>query len=79
MNIEILGAEFNYVDDKLTFQSFRVDISIGYTPKNVGGEIKLTTEDGISENSTKQEVIEAAKGYILKTASADASKYPGLD
>lgn len=79
MNVEILGAEFNYVDDKLTFQSFRVEISIGYTPKNIGGEIQLTTEDGVSEKSTKQEVIEAAKDYVLKTASSEAPKYPGLD
>lgn len=79
MNVEILGAEFNYVDDKLTFQSFRVEISIGYTPKNIGGEIQLTTEDGVSEKSTKQEVVEAAKDYVLKTASSEAPKYPGLD
>lgn len=79
MNIKVLSAEFEYVNGILTFSYFRVEISIGYTPQNIGGEVQLTETDGVSANSTEEEVIKAAKDFVIKTASTDAPKYPGLD
>lgn len=78
MNITVNGAQFGFVDGKLTFQYYSVDVSIGSTPSNIGGTIQVTPEQGISVSSTEQDVIDATKAFIVKMSSEEAPVYPGL-
>lgn len=78
MNITVNGAQFGFVNGELTFQYYSVDISIGSTPSNIGGTIQVTPQQGVSLTSTEQEVIEAAKAYVIKMSSEETPVYPGL-
>ncbi|MFT9390819.1 hypothetical protein [Leuconostoc pseudomesenteroides] len=79
MNITVNGAHFDFVDDNLIFQYYDVIVGIGSVPiSTIGGNVQVTPEQGVSANSTKQEVIDATKAFVFKTSSEEPSVYPGL-
>lgn len=68
MYLRVDGARKKFINGKLTFTHFDVVAGIGEMPTGISGNLELTEEHGVSENSTEQEVKDIAYKFIMDEA-----------
>ena len=61
MNITVNGAQVIFVDGKLALEYFNVSFNAGQFPNSLNGNLQIIPSDGVSIQSTPDEVIAVAK------------------
>ncbi|MCT3071227.1 hypothetical protein [Leuconostoc citreum] len=64
MTINVDNAQVQFVDGKLAVQYFAVSFSAGDYPNHLNGNVQVTSDEGVTINSTPDEVIAIAKKKI---------------
>lgn len=64
MNISVNGAQANFVDGKLALGYFNVSFSAGQFPNSLNGSLQIVPSDGVTIQSTPDEVVAIAKTKI---------------
>lgn len=64
MTINVDNAQVQFVDGKLAVQYFAVSFASGTYPNRLNGNVQVTPDDGVTINSTPDEVIALAKKKI---------------
>ena len=65
MNIQVLGAQVNFVNGKLVLGYFDVNVSAGTYPNSFSGSLQITEKQGVTL-TTPQDEIEAVARQVIK-------------
>jgi len=61
MNISVNNAQVSFVEGKLALGYFNVSFNAGQFPNSLNGSLQIIPSDGVSIQSTPDEVIAVAK------------------
>lgn len=64
MNISVNNAQVSFVDGKLALGYFNVSFNAGQFPNSLNGSLQIVPGDGVSIQSTPDEIIAVAKTKI---------------